>query len=104
MRQDRRVAPETLDGAATDQESIVLVGGIALHRAFTGEHSALGAPLSGTGARPAREGQAMCDAPAFMAIEPAQATSCAMSSSGTPSRSIESVKVSASHSVDRFSA
>src|SRR3546814_13882240 len=42
---------QPLDGAATDEDIVVLVGGIALRLARPGEHGAFRAPLTGIGPR-----------------------------------------------------
>src|SRR3546814_9359182 len=50
---------QPLDGAATDEDIVVLVGGIALRLAQTGVHVAFRAPLTGIGLGPAGTRQAM---------------------------------------------
>src|SRR3546814_1302898 len=61
---------QPLDGAATDEDIVVLVGGIALRLARPGEHGAFRAPLTGIGPGPAGKRQAMSDAEGLQCLEP----------------------------------
>src|SRR3546814_13720058 len=61
---------QPLDGAATDEDIVVLVGGIALRLARPGEHGAFRAPLTGIGPGPAGKRQATSDAEGIQCPDP----------------------------------